>query len=295
MNENIINEIAETLEMVSDDVQYVYDTETGEIICILKYDITEDEAEAFEEDRYLYLPTQYEIDEYSIMDEFAYQYSNPFISTALREALYGKGASRRFKDTIFRLGIRDEWFDYRAKRYRKIAEEWCIDNGLIEPKKKEVLLTAFKGTSSEKLINQFDDTYHKLILANDKIKSVNQLISELETNEYDYIISFGQKPVIKDKVYVEISGKLENIVYNTNFQITEFVKRLMNYDFAVHISSNAGTSFCNNIYAHGLKYIIERLYEGEMVFVHIPFEKNISDFEDFSNRIILSLNEFVEN
>lgn len=114
------------------------------------------------------------------MDDFAYRYPDAAISNTLREALCGKSAFRRFKDTVYRLGIRDEWFSYRAKRYRKIAEEWCINNGLIEPQNKAVLLTAFKGTSSERLVNCFDNTYHKLILKNDKCKSVSQFIAQLK-------------------------------------------------------------------------------------------------------------------
>lgn len=69
----------------------------------------------------------------------------------------------------------------------------------------------------------------------------------------------------------------------------------MNFDFPVHISTNAGTSFCNNIYAHGLKYLIENLDDIKMVFVHVTFEKNISDFDDFSERLIFALNKFVGN
>ena len=43
----------------------------------------------------------------------------------------GKGAFRRFKDTVFYLGIRDDWFAYRDNRFRDIAERWCMDNKLL--------------------------------------------------------------------------------------------------------------------------------------------------------------------
>ena len=46
-------------------------------------------------------------------------------------SLRGKGAFRRFKDTVFYLGIRDDWFAYRDKRFREIAERWCVDNNLL--------------------------------------------------------------------------------------------------------------------------------------------------------------------
>ena len=46
-------------------------------------------------------------------------------------SLRGSGAFRRFKDVVYYLGIRDDWFAYRTKRFSEIAEQWCIQNGLL--------------------------------------------------------------------------------------------------------------------------------------------------------------------
>lgn len=296
MINNIVNKIADILEMVSADIEFVYDTETGETICINRDFMFQNKLDEIEDnfDKYLCLPTQYEIDEYSIMEEFAYQYPDSQISNTLKGSLYGKGAFRRFKDTLWRLGIREEWYTYRTNKYRKIAENWCVKNGLIKPGKKTVLLTAFKGTSSEKLINSFDDTYIKLILENDKIQCVNQLISTLESNPFDFVISFGQKPVIKDKIYIELVGRTGDTIYETDFEKDKLISLFMTAGFSVHISYNAGTSFCNHIYANGLKYITENAYETNMIFIHIPFEKNIADFDNFFDRLIESVGIFCE-
>lgn len=51
------------------------------------------------------------------------------------------------------------------------------------------------------------------------------------------------------------------------------------------LSHNAGTSFCNTLYWNGLKYIENNGLETKMVFVHVPFAKNIGDFELFRERI----------
>lgn len=130
MNEkDIVDKIAETLDMVNDDISFVYDTENGRIIFLNSF---VDNEEIEEDDkRYLYLPTQYDINEYSIMSDFAYSYPNENISDALKLSLHGKGAFRKFKDTVIRLGVREKWFAYRDEQFRKIAEEWCIKNGLI--------------------------------------------------------------------------------------------------------------------------------------------------------------------
>ena len=156
----------------------------------------------------------------------------------------------------------------------------------------DVLLTAFRGTSSEKLVACFDDTYKKIILENDKTVSVEQLVNALENNKISYIFSFGQKPVIMDKIYIELAGRIGDTIYKTAFDTDTLTSILNRNDFLVRISSNAGTSFCNHIYACGLKHISENHYGAKMVFIHVPFEKNISDFEDYSRRLISALNDF---
>lgn len=168
------------------------------------------------------------------------------------------------------------------------------DSGLAKKKLPSILLTAFKGTSSERLLHCFDDSYSKLLLENNKDRSVNQLISMLESSAFDYIISFGQKPVIKDKVYIELVGRLGDTLYETDFEVDSLTSILIDYDFSVRTSSNAGTSFCNHIYAHGLKVIMEKTYKTKMVFVHVPFAKNISDFEHFSGKLIQAVDRFRE-
>ena len=157
----------------------------------------------------------------------------------------------------------------------------------------KILLTAFKGTSSEKLISCFGEEYHKLVLENHKEKSVEQLVKLLKHNNFDNVISFGQKPVIRDKLYIELEGKIYGTSYKTNFDIDRLMNVLEHSGFSVHISNNAGTSFCNNIYAHGLKYIKENAYKTKMLFIHVPFEKNISDFDDFSERLVIAADEFI--
>ena len=87
--------------------------------------------------------------------------------------------------------------------YRKIAEDWYLHNRFIPQSPKNVLLTAFENTSSELFVKAFDEKYRKLILKNDKVKSILQFENELKSHEYDYVFSFGQKPVIIDKIYIE--------------------------------------------------------------------------------------------
>lgn len=79
-------------------------------------------------DRYVALPDQYEIHEYRALDGFASEHPDPEISDALLDAIGGRGAFRRFKDTVFELGVQEEWNKYRRAFLERIARLWCEEN-----------------------------------------------------------------------------------------------------------------------------------------------------------------------
>ena len=79
--------------------------------------------------RYLRLPTKLEIHEYHIMEEFIWTLKNEN-SNKLENAIRRKGAFRRFKDMVYRMGISQQWYDFQAEYYRKLAIEWCEDHNL---------------------------------------------------------------------------------------------------------------------------------------------------------------------
>jgi len=80
--------------------------------------------------RYLALPDKQEIHEYRFLEDFAYAYPDEEISEDLAEAIRGRGAFRRFKDAVQRLGIAEEWYEYRYQRLREVAKEWCEAEGV---------------------------------------------------------------------------------------------------------------------------------------------------------------------
>jgi len=150
---------------------------------------------------------------------------------------------------------------------------------------KKILLTAFHNTSSELLIKNTTN-YEMLILPNDKVKDSELLIASVSNRKYDYVISFGQRPNIKDKVHIETTAaKTGGICINTNFECEVLKDIFEKSGIMAKISHNAGTSFCNSLYFNGLKYINENRLKTKMVFIHIPYDKNISCFENFRVRI----------
>ena len=85
--------------------------------------------------RFFRLPSPYDIHEYSIMERFIWSLPEGTIQDRLENAIRGRGAFRRFKDSIYRLDMEQEWYDFRANAYREIAIEWCNDHGFqfLEP------------------------------------------------------------------------------------------------------------------------------------------------------------------
>lgn len=161
--------------------------------------------------------------------------------------------------------------------------------------RKRMLLTVFRGTSAEQLVanKKIKSRYKVLLLPNDKKRDSELLIEALQQKHFDYIISLGQRPNIKDKVHIETTARKGGVCINTAFDCEELKRAFVQSGLSVKISHNAGTSFCNELYWNGLKYIVENKLDTKMVFVHVPFEKNISDVEGFREKILIGINLMV--
>lgn len=129
MNKVNIKTITDALEWVDDETQVFYDTMTGDTIIWSEYgdnDIDEDELEErCDEGRYIALPDRMEINEYHMMEAFAYDRDERLVN-----AIQGRGAFRRFKDTAESIGLIDDWYEFRDNCYRSRAEDWCRDHDL---------------------------------------------------------------------------------------------------------------------------------------------------------------------
>lgn len=79
---------------------------------------------------YIELPDEYEVNEYSIMEQFCYSIENQRLSNSLCNAISGRGAFRRFKDAIIQYDLEDSWYTYKHKALCKIARNWCEHNNI---------------------------------------------------------------------------------------------------------------------------------------------------------------------
>lgn len=148
----------------------------------------------------------------------------------------------------------------------------------------KILLTAFRRSSAELLIKLTDD-YETLLLPNDKSKDSEKLIKAITEENYDYIISFGQRPNIKNKVHIETTATDGDNHLHTDYDCDGLKKLFEQNGIPAKISHNAGTSFCNSLYFNGLNFLNQNKLKTKMVFVHIPFKKNIEDFDCFSRKV----------
>lgn len=131
-----LEDILESIEMASDAFSYYYHLDSGKVVMyadplitgIEDKELTEDLENNF--DRYLCLPTKFEVNQYHIMETFASNFPEEQYRNQLLRCIQGRGAFRRFKDTIYDLNLEKKWFDYEAIAYDKIARTWCKDNGL---------------------------------------------------------------------------------------------------------------------------------------------------------------------
>lgn len=137
-----LNAVASEFEMVSEEHQLFYNIETGDFEFYIDpiYSGIEDDAEKFEDDCWIACPSQRELREYDIMADFADAVIEPRANELLSVALEGKGAFRRFKDTLHRVGLVDDWYEFKRNAYIDIARVWCEDNDIpytdIKPKEK---------------------------------------------------------------------------------------------------------------------------------------------------------------
>lgn len=138
-----LDDVAGTLQLISNEMRAYYDREADEFV----YHVDEEWVDEFGreqnrlieadeaanppgERRYIPLPTSFDVDDWRIMRDFGYSRENDEQANQLLEAIDGRGAFRYFKDTVHRLGIADEWYAYRHKRYTEIAREWCDECGI---------------------------------------------------------------------------------------------------------------------------------------------------------------------
>jgi hypothetical protein len=152
-----LSDVIEQMDLTTDEATAYINQKTGELITLTheEFALAEDadaaEAapqwqkellpkarEVLASDDYIPLPSKFEIHEWSIMERFAQSLTDAAVSDELDAALHGRGAFRRFKDAVHRLGIADEWYRFRDAALEEIAIEFLEEHGIAyqQPRQK---------------------------------------------------------------------------------------------------------------------------------------------------------------
>ncbi len=145
----------------------------------------------------------------------------------------------------------------------------------------KVTLLAFKNTSAELLVKGMD--FPTVFLPSDKLQDSE--IAKEEIQKSSIIICFGQKPQIKNKICLELIAKNNGSTIATNFDIESFKEKLEQQNVSYSESQNPGTSYCNLVYWNSLNYIKDKRLNCKFLFIHIPFEKNISNISELREKV----------
>ena len=145
-----LQDIVDAIEMQFDEALSFLDRDTGQVETVSRelmsaaedgedgedVDILEWQTEEWElvklivssEDRFLRLPTKFDVHEWAIMEEFAQSVRSASIREDLLHAIHGAGAFRNFKYLVRRHEIENTWFQFRTEALRDIALDWCEEN-----------------------------------------------------------------------------------------------------------------------------------------------------------------------
>jgi RimJ/RimL family protein N-acetyltransferase len=118
--------VAGEFDMVNSETYLFYNRVTGEFDFYNEYmDMEDDDSEKYEDDMWIAAPSQRDLDEYSIMEDFIDTVLDSQKKELLSVAVEGRGAFRRFKDTLYRVDLVDEWYSFKHNAFVEIARQWC--------------------------------------------------------------------------------------------------------------------------------------------------------------------------
>ncbi len=128
-----LSELVDALEMQSNEITYYVNKHDNSLVFVMDdvYCDEEDNKKLLETIKnnfrnYISLPL---VDEYEIMEDFCDEQTKE-IQNILNKILNGKSPFRKFKDKVFELDIRDEWFEFQKEKLEKVAIDWCEMNNI---------------------------------------------------------------------------------------------------------------------------------------------------------------------
>ena len=141
-----LRDVVEELDFTNDECTAFVNVKTGKPLTLTDDDISlleeggsdeipqwqqaliDELREPFAAGHLVELPSRFDIDEYSLMQEFASGLANADARDELLAAIRGSRPFRRFKDSCHRLGLRGEWHSYRTTALEELVADWLRDH-----------------------------------------------------------------------------------------------------------------------------------------------------------------------
>jgi hypothetical protein len=81
-------------------------------------------------DRFVPLPSKFDVDDWDIMHDFARSIRSEKIRADLLDAVHGAGAFRHFKHMLRIHRLKPRWHEFRTEALKQIAIEWCKEKDI---------------------------------------------------------------------------------------------------------------------------------------------------------------------
>jgi hypothetical protein len=126
-------DLALALEDHSRDHRWWLDTQTGEVAPRFRSPVSEQGGDAPVADSVVLIEPLPSSVAYEDMREFVKRVRDPRARHMLQQAMTGRGAFRRFKDTLLDYPeLRRAWFAFHDARSERRAIAWLLERGLVE-------------------------------------------------------------------------------------------------------------------------------------------------------------------
>lgn len=146
-----LSDLTEALEFQSEESIAYFDRQTGSIVYVeqtLLDAVEEDDEESLTDlsnwqqeqletvqaivndtgGRFIYAPSKDDFNEYGQMGSFIRSLDDAASAEQLWRSIKGRGAFRYFMDTLYRLGIEEQWYRHRDAAMKQFVIEWAEEN-----------------------------------------------------------------------------------------------------------------------------------------------------------------------
>jgi len=140
-----IPELVKEMDDQMKEVPVFYNKETGKYVGVREQFLhyvesgfeledfsTQEERNEFElaeeiltTDKYLRIPTNYDIYEWEIIIDFTRDLEDENVRNDLLDAINASNPFRQFKEKVLQHDVTRDWFRFKRKRFAEIAKYWC--------------------------------------------------------------------------------------------------------------------------------------------------------------------------